>query len=84
MNVPSSPIRIVSLGHANDGTNPCALQAVPSAPIALPTGINDRAEPARPPIRHSRARSLPPGRSRMFARTTGDKSVSSAGAPQSP
>jgi len=81
---PLSPVRIVPLGHTNDGANPCRPLAVSSVPIPSPTSVNDRAEPAPPLVQHSTARSLPPCRGRMFARTNGDRSSSAAGALQSP
>jgi hypothetical protein len=85
MNLPPlSSVRIVPPGHTNDGANPCKAPAVPSVPVALPTRVNHRAEPARPLIQHSTARSLPPCRGRMFARTVGDRFPSAAGALQSP
>jgi len=85
MNVPPlSYVPLVILGHTDDGADGHERLAFRSVPGVFATHVNDQAEPARPLIQHSSARSRRPGRGHMFAKTTRNRPAHAADTLQSP
>jgi hypothetical protein len=86
MNGPSpfTSITRVTPGHTDDGADRCELIAFLSVPDAFHARVNDRAEPVRPLIQHSRPNPPPPRRGQMFAKIAHNRPAAAAAALQFP